>query len=376
MKKILTILTVALLACSTVFAAVNLSGEFEAGYKFSFKDEFKADPQDNAEGKVTVKVSDDAGIWTVNVKALDSLDSSNKLKANLSLNLAALMAANGVDLGDVSLALSLGANERMTALSAYNDVTGDELYKFKNDGKYSTELAVGYGDLIQTKIAVDPKVGGKFALVASALTKPVDGVAVSVAYAHNAWFDTPNGVLGLLGQTVPTGVSVNNIAKNGVSIAADINVGTLAGLDFDLGVTVYDNIGFDAGVITSGEDEDGKTVTEIAYFENSTFNTFAAAVYGGVDFIDAFFEFRMDNIIPKEGEGDTVCGMKSQINFNVVENLGLDVYFNIGDFEAFDTTYSVGGDVSYTVSGVKFAANLDYAAVAGFSITPKIVVTF
>ena len=29
MKKILTILTVALLACSTVFAAVNLTGEFE-----------------------------------------------------------------------------------------------------------------------------------------------------------------------------------------------------------------------------------------------------------------------------------------------------------------------------------------------------------
>ena len=197
MKKILTILTVALLACSTVFAAVNLSGEFEAGYKFSFKDEFKAKPQDNAEGKVTVKISDDAGIWTVNVKALDSLDSSNKLKANLSLNLAALMAANGVDLGDVSLALSLGANERMTALSAYNDVTGDELYKFKNDGKYSTELAVGYGDLIQTKIAIDPvstttteegEVAGKFSLVASALTKPVDGVAVSAAYAHNAWF--------------------------------------------------------------------------------------------------------------------------------------------------------------------------------------------
>ena len=370
MKKILTILTVALLACSTVFAAVNLSGEFEAGYKFSFKDEFKADPQDNAEGKVTVKVSDDAGIWTVNVKALDSLDSSNKLKANLSLNLAALMAANGVDIGDVSLALSLGANERMTALSAYNDVTGDELYKFKNDGKYSTELAVGYGDLIQTKIAVDPKVGGKFALVASALTKPVDGVAASVAYAHNAWFDTPNGILALVGEEAPTGYSVNNVAKNGVSIAADVNIGALAGLDFNLGVTVYDNIGFEAGVIATKDDN---TITE---YSDSTFNTFAAAVYGGVDFIDAFFEFRMDNMLPKEGEGDTVCGMKSQVNFNVVENLGLDVYFNIGNFEAFDTTYSVGGDVSYTVTGVKFAANLDYAAVAGFSITPKIVVTF
>ena len=35
MKKILTILTVALLACSTVFAAVNFSGAFVAGYNFN-----------------------------------------------------------------------------------------------------------------------------------------------------------------------------------------------------------------------------------------------------------------------------------------------------------------------------------------------------
>ena len=351
MKKILTILTVALLACSTVFAAVNLSGEFEAGYKFSFKDEFKAKPQDNAEGKVTVKISDDAGIWTVNVKALDNLDSSNKLKANLSLNLAALMAANGVDLGDVSLALSLGANKQMTALSAYNDVTGDELYKFKNDGKYSTELAVGYGDLIQTKIAIDPvstttteegEVAGKFSLVASALTKPVDGVAVSAAYAHNAWF------------TSALTDELEFVLKNGVSVATDINVGTIAGLDFNLGVTVYDNFGWE---------------------KEASLNALAAAVYGGVDFVDAFFELRMQNLTANK-ETDTTLGMKTQVNFNVVENLGLDVYFSIGSFDAVEDSYAVGGDVSYTVSGVKFAANLDYAAVAGFSITPKIVVTF
>ena len=249
MKKILTILTVALLACSTVFAAaVNLSGEFEGGYKFLFSDgEYSATTQDGkTEGKVTLKFTDDAGIWTVNVKGLATLDSGNALKANLSLNLAALMAANGVDLGDVSLALSLGANDKMTALSAYNDVTGDELYKFKNDGLYSTELAVGYGDLIQTKIAVDPKVvGSKFALVASALTKPVDGVAVSVAYAHNGYFK-------LSDETEKT-------PENAASVAADINVGTLAGLDFDLGVTVYDNFGWQ---------------------KDASDNAFAAAVYG------------------------------------------------------------------------------------------------
>ena len=344
MKKILTILTVALLACSTVFAAaVNLSGEFEGGYKFLFSDgEYSATTQDGkTEGKVTLKFTDDAGIWTVNVKGLATLDSGNALKANLSLNLAALMAANGVDLGDVSLALSLGANDKMTALSAYNDVTGDELYKFKNDGLYSTELAVGYGDLIQTKIAVDPKVvGSKFALVASALTKPVDGVAVSVAYAHNGYFK-------LSDETEKT-------PENAASVAADINVGALAGLDFDLGVTVYDNFGWQ---------------------KDASDNAFAAAVYGGVDVVDAFFEFRVDNVTVAK-ETATTLGMKTQVNLNVIENVGLDVYFAIKDFDNVEGSYTVGGDVSYTISGVKFAGKLNYEAGAGFSVTPKIVVTF
>ena len=344
MKKILTILTVALLACSTVFAAaVNLSGEFEGGYKFLFSDgEYSATTQDGkTEGKVTLKFTDDAGIWTVNVKGLATLDSGNALKANLSLNLAALMAANGVDLGDVSLALSLGANKQMTALSAYNDVTGDELYKFKNDGLYSTELAVGYGALIQTKIAVDPKVvGSKFALVASALTKPVDGVAVSVAYAHNGYFK-------LSDETEKT-------PENAASVAADINVGTLAGLDFDLGVTVYDNFGWQ---------------------KDASDNAFAAAVYGGVDVVDAFFEFRVDNVTVAK-ETATTLGMKTQVNLNVIENVGLDVYFAIKDFDNVEGSYTVGGDVSYTISGVKFAGKLNYEAGAGFSVTPKIVVTF
>ena len=348
MKKILTILTVALLACSTVFAALNVSGEFEGGYKFSFKDGYSATKQDKtAEGKITLKVSDDNGIWTINFKTLNEgkLDSGNKLGSNLSLNMAALLAANGVDLGDVSLALSLGANDRMTALSAYNDVTGDELYKFKNDGKYSAELAVGYGDLIQTKLALDPKVdNGKFAVVASALTKPVDGIAVSAAYAHNAWFTS----------ALSDDEADENTAKNAVSVATDINVGALAGLDFNLGVTVYDNIGWD---------------------KDSSSNAFAAAVYGGVDVVDAFFEFRMDNTTVAK-DTITKLGMKTQVNLNIVENLGLDAYFSIKDFDLFDTTYAVGGDVSYTVSGVKFAANLEYGATDGFSVTPKIVVTF
>ena len=368
MKKILTILTVALLACTTVFAA--LSGEFEAGYKFSFKDgKYAAESQDAKEGKFVLKVTDDANIWTINIKALDKLDSSNKLDGNLALDLDALLAANGVDMGDVSLALSIGNNSAMTALSAYNDVTGDAGYKFKNNGNYSTELAVGYGDYIQTKIAFDPRANtrdgkgnviegtGNGSIVLSAMTAPVDGVKVSLAYSRDAII-------------YAKGSDDNAIyAVNAFGGAVDLNVGALAGLDFDLGVSVYDNYGW--GGTQKKNDADELEVLGKAY------NALAAAVYGGVDVVDAFVELRVDSDI--NAKAVTTIGMKSQVNFNVVENLGLDVFFNIGNFDAFKTSYEVGGDVSYTLSGVKFAANLKYAGNTGngvFSITPKVVVTF
>ena len=367
MKKILTILTVALLACTTVFAALNVSGEFEAGYKFNFKGGFTATPEDDEskEGKVTLKITDDAGIWTVNMKALSSLDSSNALKANLSLNVAALLAANGVDMGDLSLALSLGANDKLTALSAYNDVTGDAGFKFKNfsdgwgTGGYATEVSVGYGDLIQAKFGIDPvhEPTSEMPIVASVMSAPVDGVKVSVAYSHNA-------VIYALGSD---GNEVD--VANAFGGAVDLNIGALIDSDFALGVTVYDNFGW--GGFTSSDDSKKNGVAAAG----DTYNAFAAAVYGGVDVVDAFFELRMDNATSAK-KTTTTLGMKTQVNLNVVENLGLDAYFAAGNFKEFKTTFAVGGDVSYTISGVKFATNLEYGATAGFSVTPKIVVAF
>ena len=365
MKKILTILLVAILASATLFA-VDFSGRFRAGYKFNFGDAVTIEPWKTSEAKLTFKVSDDAGIWTINVKDFQGdLDSDDKLGANLSLNMAALLAANGVDLGDVSLAVSIGANTKMTALSAYNDVSGDGGYKFKNGGVYSTELAVGYGDLVQVKLAVDPTVK-EAPIAVSALTKPVDGVAVSLAYGHHS--------------EIYTGGSDDNgwLAEHAFGGAVNFNIGALAGLDFDLGVTVYDNVGLNKTTITeipdNKETEDVDESARVVTVAENDINTFAAAVYGGVDVVDAYLEFRMDNDLTAK---TNTFGMKTQVNFNVVENLGLDVYFSASDFSDFGGSFKVGGDVSYTVSGVEFAANLDYSAKDScFSVTPKVIVVF
>ena len=345
MKKVLTVLLVVLLATTTVFAAMNVSGRFRTGYKFSFNDGFTADGwKENTEAKFTLKVSDDAGIWTVSLKDWGdgALDSDDKIKANLSLNFTNLLAANGVDLGDFDISASIGANGAMTALSAYNDVTGDEIYKVKNNGAYSSELAVGYGDLIKAKINIDPtyEPTKKMPVALSVMSTPVSGVSVSAVYAYN----------GLIYQ-VDKDTKV--VVDHAIGFAANADFAALFGLDFQLGLAAYDNVGL----------KDGGNV-----------NTFAAAVYGGVDLVDAFFELRMNNELVKNGT--STFGMKSQVNLNLVENLGLDVYFNIGNFAETADTYAVGGDVSYTISGVEFAGNLEYAAGDGFSITPKVIIAF
>ena len=368
MKKVLTVLLVVLLATSTVFAAMNVSGRFRAGYTFKFNNGFDAEAWhgNNHEAKLTLKVSDDAGIWTINVKDLAAgLDGDDKLKANLSLNFTNLLAANGVDLGDFNITGSIGANSAMTALSAYNDVTGDEIYKVKNNGNYSSELAVGYGDLVQAKIAIDPtaKVSKEMPIVLSVMSSPISGLSVSAAYAYN----------GLIYQVdKDTKVPADHV----LGFAVNADFAALFGLDFQLGLAAYDNVGF--GYYKEevvGKDDAGKDKYDFVA-QDKNVNTFAAAVYGGVDLVDAYFELRMNNQLWKDGK--STFGMKSQVNLNLVENLKLDVYFNIDNFAKTADSYAVGGDVSYTISGVEFAGNIDYTAGAegGFSITPKVIIAF
>ena len=367
MKKVLTVLLVVLLATTTVFAAMNVSGRFRTGYKFSFNDGFAAEGwKENTEAKFSLKVSDDAGIWTVSLKdwGEGALDSDDKIKANLSLNFTNLLAANGVDLGDFDISASIGANGAMTALSAYNDVTGDEIYKVKNNGAYSSELAVGYGDLIQAKINIDPtkEPTKKMPVALSVMSTPVSGVSVSAVYAYN----------GLIYQLdKDTKVPADHV----LGFAVNADFAALFGLDFQLGLAAYDNVGFGYYVNEPITQPDGSEKDNwIAQDKNV--NTFAAAVYGGVDLVDAYFELRMNNQLWKDGE--STFGMKSQVNLNLVENLKLDVYFNIRNFAETADTYAVGGDVSYTISGVEFAGNIDYTAGAegGFSITPKVIIAF
>ena len=172
----------------------------------------------------------------------------------------------------------------------------------------------------------------------SALVTPVDGVKVSAGWVLNG--DGQNG----------TG------SEGAVTAAADVNVGALAGLDFDLGVSAAYIYGIGA--------------------ENSVIS---GAVYGGVDVFDAYVEYSYNTLETVDRPNFLAFGA----NFNVVENMLLDVFVGANDLGAFGDTFFVGGDVGYTVSGVTFQLGVEYAAggafsydETGFSIVPQVSVAF
>ncbi len=178
--------------------------------------------------------------------------------------------------------------------------------------------------------------------------------------------------------------------KNAFGFFADIYVAKLHGLGFNLGVSVFDNIGI--GITTSGiATVDNTSITYSEYDKDMTINSFAAAVYGGVDFIDAFAELTMTNFAQKDMDTESRFGLNMQVNLNLIENLGLDVYYKITNFKKAGDNFKIGGDVSYNLAGVEFAVNAEYAKAMGdgtdfgavaepnigtFSITPKMTILF
>lgn len=339
MKKIIVIALVALIATSSLFAGVSFSGRFRQGYTFAFTEgeDPSVSPWKTSEAKLSVKFSDDNGVWSVKLKTVGTkYDTNDQFGANATVDLTKALELAGVDTGDFSLAFSFGHNSKMTALSAYADPNGSEYYKLKNNGTESFQVSTGYGKLAQVNLAFDPTTENG-SVVVSAKSEPISGLAVAGAYAYNGYYDD-----------AVTGSSVT--AKNMAGFSVDVNIAELASLDFDLGVTAFDNIAF----------------------ADSTLNSFAAGVYGGIDLVNGYVEFVMNN-----SEDASVFGLNTCVAFDVVENLGLDAYFCIGDFANTSTSFNVGGDISYTLAGVQFALNADYAAAdKTFSLTPKMIIVF
>ncbi len=350
MKKVLVSLLVLALAMTSVFAAVNFSGEFVAGYNFNMDKDGKwtshimgQDGTGSHTTKLNLGVSDEAGIWSISAEGQMVADS--RLAGDISIDMMKLFGADS----DLSVKLGLSMNDEQVVLRAYSNQSGKNFDRIRTaaDGLW-TNVNVAYGDLVQVQVAGAPKleagkedgtadqanVGGGD-LVVSAMTAPIDGLKVSAGWVLNGDGQNESGTEGA------------------ITAAADVNVGALAGLNFDLGASASYIYGFGP--------------------ENSVI---AATVYGGIDLVSLAAEWSLNTATDKNF-------LYVGADFNVVENMLLEVFFGANDIEDFENQFFVGGTVGYTLNTVTFKLGLEYAAgsafdydLPGLSIVPQVSVTF
>ena len=381
MKKVLVTLLVLAVAVSGVFAAVNFSGSLTSGYVIENRGGqwsswiFGDDNKDSNSTTLKINIADENGYWSGALEGVLYADGSNtndgrenRVAGDITVDLAKIIAGPDTDW---SAQLQLLAYDRITALRAYTNKSGLNYDRVRtNEPGVWANAIVGYGKLIQFQIGgapalstgsngTVPDAGGlKTATVGdvilSAMTEPLNGLRVSVDWALK-------------------GDKIDDYGEGVFGAAADINIGALCGLDFDLGVGVAD---------------------KYYYGAVAKHNVLSAQVYGGIDMFSAFGEFIYET-------GD-VFRLHLGLDLNVVEHMVLNFYGGVGDFSAVDSNWYVGGNVGYEVYGITFQLNLQYAAFGadghsyldndggdkggdiaqgavkadGFSITPSIKVSF
>ena len=391
MKKVLVSLLVLALATSAVFAGVNFSGGLTAGYQFQWdtKGDFSShvqgnDGDDTNTTKINLSIADDNGIWNVNLEGTPFIDDSGAIGGDVTVD---LLKSFGVE-GDFGLKIGLAANDEQVVQRAYHSVFGKNFDRIRTNAPgVWANAALSYGDLVTVTIAGAPELkpyknqtGNSFDagaadnatattgkdLMVSAIVKPVDGVAVSVGYVMNGKADDNASITRGTGdakETVKFKMGGNGLLTG----AVDVNVGALAGLDFDLGVSVADKFAF--GVKDSV----------------ASANLLAASVYAGFDVATVGLEFGWQSE-GKVAETDVTgsayfLGLKAGLD--LVENMLLNVYAGAWDVNNFAKTYFVGGEVGYTLASVTYKLGIEYSAGRsmnydnnGFVIVPSISVAW
>jgi len=338
-KFVLVLALVLIVATTAAFAGdIKFSGRVRQGYTFKFENangstSTSVAQQREKEGKLAIKVSDADGLWALSFGDVGSLDSDDKLAASASVDLSKALATTGVDLGDVALAYTIGNNAADTVLNTYADGTSNHYQRIKTNGTMVTTMTVGYGSLVKVKLAADPTDATK-TFAASSIIAPVDGIKFSVAYGNNVKIQ--NGSIA---------------AKNAIGGDANIDLAKLAALDFKCSV--------------SGGASYGIEEKNLVAF---------AQVTGGVEAVDGFVEYAYTV--------DKANYLKAQVNFNMVDGLGIDAYAELPDLAKIsESKLTIGGDASYTLGGVSYSLNVENGYTAStktnvFTITPAVAISF
>lgn len=364
MKKVLVALLVLAVALSSAFA-VNFTGEFVAGYQFNWDADMEnfqthimgQDGDDSNTTKLVLCFADENGIWDLKVRGF--VTSNYRTNGNLNINFDKLIWGPDTD---IKLQLGFVANDNQAGLRAYHNGSGNNFDRVRTGGAgLFTKITAGYGNLFQIQVAGTPftpltQDGGILStvngfkesvadIIVSAKTQPLDGLAISAAYVYAGDGPTDTGKAGNL------------------SFAADVNVGALANLDFDLGVSAAYKLAFEPAA------------GEVA-------NLLAAEAYFGFDFFNLDVEYSWQDF---EGQ-DAVNYLYVGAGFDVTDAVALSAWFGSENVAKFGDTWFLGAQVDYAFyNNMSFGLGVEYAANSdggyqwdrgGLNIVPTFKVSF
>ncbi|MDD3423671.1 hypothetical protein [Sphaerochaeta sp.] len=354
-KFVLTLALVLMVAASIVAAPIELKGSIKAGYEMTFNPNgIKA--LDATELNVS-GLSLTGDFWKVAVGA-DYLkfgkDDYNK--GTLTIYLTKALAEQGMDMGDLTVDLAIGNMGTLSGPSVYSDPNGsvgDNNYKVRMAGAYSTSVTVGYTDLLSVyfgtspvdsaktaDFALDSSVDGKKSVVVGATVAPVTGVKVAVAYANYA---QNNFQKVDKDPSAKTDMIATYDEDGSFGGSAVVDVAALADLDFTLTASVAD-----------------------VYFLGQKKNNLLAAVSAGFGDIDAYAEYQMF---------DKTNNLIGKVSYNGIENVGLNAKLTLADLTGTLKT-TIGAGASYAMGGVTYALDGSYEVDGAFTLKPSVKVSF
>ncbi|MFA7129838.1 MAG: hypothetical protein WC136_11760, partial [Sphaerochaeta sp.] len=246
-------------------------------------------------------------------------DATNVATATIYLDKA--LAAEGVDMGDVTLALSIGNTTTFKPADVYTD-SNDAVAELEMAGSdYTSSVTVGYGTLATVQLAADLADGTNKPMVVGVKAVPVDGISAAVGYTNYATGSAKGGVTG--------------------SVTAD--VAKLAGLDFGLTVSAID-----------------------VYLTTPETNKLYVEAKGSYEDIAAWVEYQ--NIA---GTSNLIA----KATFSGIENTSVYAKVKLNDLS--DIATVIGAGASYAMGGVTYALDAEYtAATKTTTVKPSVKIAF
>jgi len=335
-KKFVLTLALVLMVAASLMAATPLevSGAFKTGYTFTFASGANGvkGSAKGTEGDIDALVAFTGDFWKVTLDAGPvAYDQAMAATANIYLDKA--LAAEGVDMGDLAVTLTIGNKADLGGLSVYSN-SRNKIEGLKMNSKvadaYASAVQVDYGTMVSVYAGADIAAfdTAKKAMVLSAKTAPVDGIKAAVAYTNYDDRDVAG--------------------KGSIAGSVAVDVKALADLDFGLTVSAYD-------VYLMGDKKNK------LYVEAKTV----------IEDITAWAEYR---ILDKQND------LYAKVSYAGIKNVGLSAFVQLDDITdslgaGLKTT--VGGGATYKLGGVTYAADASYAvATKTFTLTPTVKIVF